>query len=131
MEKIAYIFDNNHYLTGSEFVQESPREKGVYLLPANATLTPPPEPRDGYLIQYNVQTNVWNYVKDERHYLRMCNSERQWRNEELLFTDKFLLPDYPISFFKKLKVKKYRKALRDWPSNPSFPDSKYRPKAPL
>lgn len=41
--------------------------------------------------------------------------ERQWRDNELSYTDRFMLPDYPISSVDRVEVTRYRQALRDMP----------------
>ena len=43
--------------------------------------------------------------------------EREWRDSELLRTDRFVvIPDYPSDLLT------YRAALRDYPSQPDFPN---------
>lgn len=45
------------------------------------------------------------------------DTERQWRDSELLRTDRFVvIPDYPTDLLT------YRAALRDYPSQPDFPN---------
>lgn len=44
------------------------------------------------------------------------------RNQALSDTDKYLLPDYPITPAGRLIVKAYRQKLRDWPGTAGFPD---------
>lgn len=41
--------------------------------------------------------------------------ERQWRDNELSYTDRFMLADYPISVEARAAVISYRQALRDMP----------------
>ena len=65
------------------------------------------------------------------------NEAREVRDQALLDTDKYMLPDYPITPAGRLVLKVYRQALRDWPESPGFPDvatmpagedwSKYKP----
>ena len=55
--------------TGTETAHLDPLEsklkgKDVYLLPANATYTPPLAEKDGYVRVYT--NNTWNYVEDNR-----------------------------------------------------------------
>ena len=62
---------------------------------------------------------------------------RAARDLALLDTDKYMLPDYPITPAGRLVVRTYRQALRDWTKAPGFPDistmpageewSKYKP----
>lgn len=48
--------------------------------------------------------------------------KRNERDSHLLETDKYLLPDFPITEEKLNKVKAYRQYLRDLPQNENFPD---------
>ncbi|MGL4938661.1 phage tail assembly chaperone [Shewanella sp.] len=41
--------------------------------------------------------------------------ERQWRDNELSYTDRFMLADYPICSSERQDVISYRQALRDMP----------------
>lgn len=62
---------------------------------------------------------------------------RAARDQALLDTDKYMLPDYPITPAGRLVVRTYRQALRDWTKTAGFPDvstmpvgeewSKYKP----
>jgi len=66
---------------------------------------------------------------------------RAARDRALLDTDKYMLPDYPITPAGRLVVKTYRQALRDWTQTPGFPDvatmptgedwSKFKPIEPI
>ncbi len=47
---------------------------------------------------------------------------RAARDHALLNTDKYMLPDYPITPAGRLVVRTYRQALRDWTKTPGFPD---------
>ena len=47
---------------------------------------------------------------------------RYLRNQKLQETDKYLLPDYPISKEDLEKVKGYREKLRHLTEEPGFPD---------
>ena len=71
----------------------------------------------------------------------MTESEaRAVRDQALLDTDKYMLPDYPITPAGRLVVRVYRQSLRDWPESAGFPDiatmpaaedwSKYKPIEP-
>ncbi len=54
----VYNYDGNGVFTVEEIADESPLEPGIYLLPANATFTKPPDPQ-----QY--KTYVWDTEKEE------------------------------------------------------------------
>lgn len=48
---------------------------------------------------------------------------RAARDQALAETDKYMLPDYPITPAGRLNLRAYRQALRDWPETAGFPDS--------
>lgn len=51
--------------------------------------------------------------------IKKTDEERQWRDSELLNTDKMVtLPDFP----KTTELKNYRQDLRDYPDNVDFPN---------
>jgi len=47
---------------------------------------------------------------------------RAARDQALADTDKYMLPDYPITPAGQLQLRAYRQALRDWPETAGFPD---------
>lgn len=52
----------------------------------------------------------------------LIKSEREWRDDELLRTDKLvILPDYPRGKTKQSFLD-YRQALADYPQQPDFPN---------
>lgn len=54
---------------------------------------------------------------------------RAARDQALLDTDKYMLPDYPITPAGRLVVRTYRQALRDWTKTSGFPDISTMPAA--
>ncbi len=61
------IYNNNS--ATKELINESearlsPLEKGVYLIPANATTLTPLKAKDGFAVVFN--GSAWQYIKDER-----------------------------------------------------------------
>ena len=52
-----------------------------------------------------------NYVPNNQHFLKRA---RNIRDELLNRTDKYLLPDYPISLEQQMQIKVYRQKLRDY-----------------
>ena len=132
MEKTAYTYSPSTYiLVGIEYVQESPREEGVYLMPENCTLKEPLPFLEGYDVKYCVDEDKWVYEEIVEDVQATIDEEIKWRNNELRNTDIFMLPDYPLGFIKKRKIKKYRKKLRSWPNHSDFPDRLSRPIYPL
>ena len=66
MSKICYTYDikSENIYTGTYETQESPREPGVYYLPANATWFPPLPEKEGHLVCFNTTSQSWEYLKD-------------------------------------------------------------------
>ncbi len=64
---IAYGYDKDGVYTKEVFAQESPREKGVYLLPGRATWTAPPTCEAPYVAHWNGE--AWELVEDHRRHL--------------------------------------------------------------
>lgn len=68
-----------------------------------------------------MKQNHQNYRQVEELILKEVESHREWRNQELNDTDKFMMvSDYPY----KDQLAAYRQALRDWPSTEDFPDTR-------
>ena len=75
---IAYNIDSvTHEYTGRESAQENPKRPGEYLIPANSTLTEPPEIREGYARVWNGET--WSYAEDHR-------GQTIWQDHEICRT---------------------------------------------
>lgn len=52
-----------------------------------------------------------------------CRAEMRLRRDRLLEkTDRFMLPDYPVTEAEREQYKQYRQYLRDLPEAPEFPD---------
>lgn len=52
-----------------------------------------------------------NYIQNNQYFLKRA---RNIRDELLNRTDKYLLPDYPISLEQQMQIKVYRQKLRDY-----------------
>lgn len=52
----------------------------------------------------------------------LAEEKREERNKLLDATDKYMMPDYPLSKEEKAKYKKYRKYLRDITKDKAFPN---------
>lgn len=64
-----YNYDDDGLYIGESTADESPLEKGVYLIPANATTVEPLEYKEGFDIKFS--DNNWIYaevIKDEKEY---------------------------------------------------------------
>ena len=55
-----------------------------------------------------------NYIINNKHFLQRA---RNIRNELLNKTDKYVLPDYPISLSQQMIIKTYRRELREFINN--------------
>ena len=55
-----------------------------------------------------------SYIPNNEHFLKRA---RNIRNELLNKTDRYLLPDYPISISQQMEIKTYRQDLRDFINN--------------
>ncbi len=62
---------------------------------------------------------------------KQASAEREWRNSEIAQADIELLKVQDgVGVGTEAAWREYRCALRDWPTNPNFPDSTKRPVAP-
>ena len=66
---LAYRYDTDtKEFIGLQYAQKDPLEGG-YLLPVNCTFKEPPDKIDGYIQVYNIDTETWQQVRDNRdHY---------------------------------------------------------------
>lgn len=150
---------NGEYLN-TDAADPSPLEKGIYLLPAHATFTQPKfvdgmtpvycATTDSWVNLHDKRGQIYYRIvngEPSEHTINELGkvvpddalseeeftelwSERLWRNSELNRTDIMMLPDYPISWWRRRKMRKYRHLLRQWPSRPEFPDTSCRPRSP-
>jgi len=92
---------------------------------ANHILSPRHDGEIGwYLIDNNWEYEVFNNVDIASEAIKM-------RNKYLRYTDKYVLPDFPLSEELKSAIITYRQLLRDLPDQPGFPDNIVWPEQPF
>ena len=67
---------------------------------------------------------------EEQENSLLLHELRERRNQLLAETDKYMTLDYPISDEKRNKIKEYRQALRDIPTQSGFPKNVIWPEKP-
>jgi len=58
-----------------------------------------------------------------------ATESRALRNAALDATDRYVLHDYPLTPYGRMRVEHYRQQLRDWPQSEGFPDPETMPQA--
>ena len=59
-----YNYDKDGFYISKGMADESPLEKGVFLIPANATKVKPLDYKDGFDIKFNIELNEFEYVEN-------------------------------------------------------------------
>lgn len=76
---------------------------------------------DCYTVRSKSEAENLRYNEQEQK-LNHSWQKRFERNQFLAVTDKFMLPDYPITDEEREQYKQYREYLRDLPETEGFPD---------
>ncbi len=63
---MIYNYNKNFEFIGEDIIVASPLEKDVYLIPANATTIKPKATKSGFTQCFNVTSQKWEYVEDNR-----------------------------------------------------------------
>lgn len=63
MEKIVCQLDENNYFIGVTIADESPLEKGIFLIPAGAIDVPIPEYKENFLIKWDGTKFIYEEIK--------------------------------------------------------------------
>lgn len=135
MTYIYHYHPETHIYLCKEIADENPLEPGVYLVPANATLEPPPTIpiTKGYAYTWCLDTNQWitkripppkkgdpettEHLTEEELIERKWELLRENRNLMLRETDYLFMRDYILTAEQDYKWRMYRQALRDLPKN--------------
>jgi hypothetical protein len=128
-----YHPESGRYI-GSIEAEESPLEKGVFLLPAFATFKTPPDSVEG-------KECFWNGNKWELRTIPSPEPEpepkpitwdqvREIRNGKLSSSDWTQLPDIPFAIEELEAWRTYRQQLRDIPMGEGNPEDVIWPTAP-
>lgn len=116
----VYCYDSAGYYTHSEDADENPLEPGAYLLPPDGTTVAPAQ------LPARWHGSAWVYDSSA-----LAEHWRCVRNKLLAATDFLLMPDYPLGWFKRRQVKRYRQQLRDLTQEPGYPEHVVLPLCPI
>lgn len=121
--------------TGVTDADESPLEKGVFLLPANATFQPPPKAKKGQTVVW--RGDKWEAVKlQEAQEKTQTKQEVTWdsvrkrRNALLFLCDWTQVQDSPLTVEKRKEWASYRASLRAIPDSFKSPSDVVWPDIP-
>ena len=142
MSQTVYCFD---YATGrfvgTDTAMADPEEPGRFMIPGDATTTPPPVPaNDNEVPVWRHETESWelvpDYVEEETPSptplteAELAAAARAHCDDLLRACDWTQIPDAPFTEAQREEWQAYRQALRDLPGQEGFPETIEWPVAP-
>lgn len=115
----VYCYDDTGRYTSWEYADPDPLEPGKYLLPPNATLTPPPDWSKGEVARWDGER--WAVEPDNTEVQRHAAFQRLRRNYLLSASDWTQLPDTPLTAEEVIAWRRYRELLRALPNAEGWP----------
>lgn len=81
--------------------------------------------------RFDEQSQTWQHDAEAEHQAQ-CATERLWAQQQLSLTDKYMMPDYPISAEQRQLVLEYRNQLRNplRETSKDYPTQTWRPRWP-
>lgn len=109
---IGYKYDNDGYLIGEIYVQESPLEPGILLMPPNTSLDAPPKVEENEIQFYNgIKWIIKPNFSKKVYYSKIDKTEKNFLVGEE-FDNNYTDKTPPIEYYKE-----WNESLNDWIDN--------------